>query len=189
MKIVWKKFSGEVGIKCHQSCLVALVFCTKLYIKLAVSLCSFWQFSFPFNVRTANALLLKFGKLPLRGVFYNTLLAICDILFRSRVIHRFVPSHHASLSPSSWSRNTQTIWWCHQTAAERRCHRDRTKWHHLCNETPTTLLASSSNNISWKYHYKALHNLRWFGKTKPTNKSLNDRLFRGPVVVQSFFRI
>ena len=50
-----KKISGEVGIKCHQSCLVALVFCTKLYIKLAVSLCSFSQFSF----RTANALVLK----------------------------------------------------------------------------------------------------------------------------------
>ena len=44
-----KKFSGEVGIKCHQSCLVALAFCTKLLIKLAISLCSFWQFSFPFN--------------------------------------------------------------------------------------------------------------------------------------------
>ena len=26
-----KKFSGEVGIKCNQSCTVALVFCTKLY--------------------------------------------------------------------------------------------------------------------------------------------------------------
>ena len=44
-----KIFSGEVGIKCHRSCLVALVFYTKLYIKLAVSLCSFSKFSFPFN--------------------------------------------------------------------------------------------------------------------------------------------
>ena len=36
-----EKFSGEVGIICHQSCLVALVFCKLLYIKLTVSLCSF----------------------------------------------------------------------------------------------------------------------------------------------------
>ena len=84
-----KKVSGEVGIKCHQSCLVALVFCTKLYIKLAVSLGSFSQFSFPFNFRTANALVLKFGTLPLNCRFSNKLLAIFDILFRSRVIHRF----------------------------------------------------------------------------------------------------
>ena len=60
-----KKFSGEVGIKCDQSCTVALVLCTKLYIKLAVSLCSFSQFSFPFNFRTASALVLKFGALSL----------------------------------------------------------------------------------------------------------------------------
>ena len=86
-----KKFRAEVGIKCHQSCLVALVFCTKLYIKLAVSLCSISQFSFPFNFRTGNALVLKFGTLPLSCLFSNTLLAIFDIiLFRSRVIHRFV---------------------------------------------------------------------------------------------------
>ena len=51
-----KIFSGEIGEKCHQSCLVALVLCTKLYIKLAVSLCSFSHFSFPFNFRTADAL-------------------------------------------------------------------------------------------------------------------------------------
>ena len=86
-----KKFSGEVGIKSHQSCTVALVFCTKLYIKLAVSLCSFSQFSFPFNFQTANALVLKFGTLPLRCLFSNTLLAIFDIFLRSKVIHRFVP--------------------------------------------------------------------------------------------------
>ena len=88
---MWKKFSGKVGIKCHQSCTVALVFCTKLYIKLAVSLCSFSQFSFPFNFQTANALVLKFGTLPLRCLFSNTLLAIFDFFFRSKVIHRFVP--------------------------------------------------------------------------------------------------
>ena len=74
-----KKFSGEVSIKCHQSCSAALVFCTKLYIKRAVSLCSFSQFSFPFNFRTANALVLKFGPLPLSGLFSNTLLTIFDI--------------------------------------------------------------------------------------------------------------
>ena len=51
--------------------LVALVFCTKLYIKLAVSLCSFSQFCFPFNFRTDNALDLKFGTLPLSGLFYK----------------------------------------------------------------------------------------------------------------------
>ena len=88
-----KKFSGKVGVKCHQSCLVALVFCTKLSIKLAVSLCSFSHFSFPFNFRTANALVLKFGILLLSCLFSNTLLAIFDILFRSRVIHRFVPKN------------------------------------------------------------------------------------------------
>ena len=48
-----KEICCEVGLKCHQSCLVALAFCTKLYIKLAFSLCSFSQFSFPFNFRTA----------------------------------------------------------------------------------------------------------------------------------------
>ena len=93
-----KKFSGKVGVKCHQRCLVALVFCTKLYIKLAVSLCSFSQFSFPFNFRTANALVLKFGTLLLSCLFSNTLLAIFDILFRSRVIHRFVPKNGPKLT-------------------------------------------------------------------------------------------
>ena len=93
-----KKFSGKVSKKCHQSCLVALVFCTKLYIKLAVSLCSFSQFSFPFNFRTANALVLKFGTLLLSCLFSNTLLAIFDILSRSRVIHRFVPKNGQKLT-------------------------------------------------------------------------------------------
>ena len=55
--------------------------CTKLYIKLAFSLCSFSQFSFPFNFRTAEALVLKFGPLPLYHLFSNTLLAIFDTLF------------------------------------------------------------------------------------------------------------
>ena len=93
-----KKFSGKVGKKCHQSCLVALVFCTKFYIKLAVSLCSFSQFSFSYNFRTANSLVLKFGTLPLSGLFSNTFLAIFDILFRSRVIHRFVPKNGPKLT-------------------------------------------------------------------------------------------
>ena len=88
-----KKFSGEVGIKCHQICTVALVVCTKLYKKLAFSLCSFSQFSFPFNFQTANALVLKFRTLPLRCLFSNTLLAIFDIFFRSKFIHRFVPKN------------------------------------------------------------------------------------------------
>ena len=76
-----KKFSGEVGIKCHQSCTVALVFCTKLYKKLAVSLCSFSQFSFHFNFQTANALVLKFGILPLRCLFSNNLVSDFSYLF------------------------------------------------------------------------------------------------------------
>ena len=88
-----KNFSFELGIKCHQSCTVALVFCTKLYIKLAVSMCSFSQFSFPFNFQTANAHVLKFGTLPVRCLFSNILLAIFDIFFRSKVIHRFVPKN------------------------------------------------------------------------------------------------
>ena len=93
-----KKFSCKVGIKCHQRCLVALDFCTKLYIKLAVSLCSLSQFSFPFTFRTADALVLKFGTLPLSCLFANTLLAIFDILFCSRVIHRFVPKNGPKLT-------------------------------------------------------------------------------------------
>ena len=87
-----KKVCGEVGIKCRQSCTVALVFCTKLYKKLPVSPCSFSQFSFPFNFGTANALVvLQRGTLTLSCLFSNTLLAIFDIFFRSRIIHRFVP--------------------------------------------------------------------------------------------------
>ena len=93
-----KKFSGKVGKICHQSCLLALVFCTKLNIKLAVSLCSFSQFSFPFNSRTANALVLNFGTLLLSCLFSNILLAIFDILFCSRVIHRFVPKNGPKLT-------------------------------------------------------------------------------------------
>ena len=76
-----KEIRCEVGLKCHQSCLVALAFCTKLYIKLAFSLCSFSQFSFPFNFRTAEALVLKFGPLLSIIFFSNTLLAIFDIFF------------------------------------------------------------------------------------------------------------
>ena len=100
----WKpceKFSGEVGIKCHQSCTVALVFCTKLYIKLAVSLCSFSQFSFPFNFQTANGLVLKIGKLPLRCLFSDTLFTIFDIFFHSKVIHRFVAKNGPKMT---WGR-------------------------------------------------------------------------------------
>ena len=93
-----KEFRCEVGLKCHQSCLVALPFCTKLYIKLAFSLCSFSHFSFPFNFQTAKALVLKFGPLPLYHIFSNTLLAIFDIFFRSRVISRFVPKNGPNLT-------------------------------------------------------------------------------------------
>ena len=78
-----KKFmiKRKVGVICYQSCLIALVFCTKLYRKLAVSLCSFLQFSFPFNFWTANALVLKFCTLPLSYLFSNTLLAILISFF------------------------------------------------------------------------------------------------------------
>ena len=76
-----KEFRCEVGLKCHQSCLVALAFCTKLYVKLAFSLCSFSQFSFPFNFPTAEALVLKFGPLPLYHLFSNTLLEILISFF------------------------------------------------------------------------------------------------------------
>ena len=93
-----KEFHCEVGLKCHQNCFVPLAFCTKLYIKLAFSLCSFSQFSFPFNFRTAEVLVLKFGQIPLCHLFSNTLLAIFDIFFRSRVIHRFVPKNGPNLS-------------------------------------------------------------------------------------------
>ena len=93
-----KEIRCEVSLKCHQSCLVPLAFCTKLYIKLAFSLCSFSQLSFPFNFRTAEALVLKFGPLPLCRLFSDTLLAIFDIFFHSRVIHRFVPKNRPSLT-------------------------------------------------------------------------------------------
>ena len=83
-----KKSRCEVGLKCHQSCFAALAFCTKLYIILAISLCSFLNFLF---LRTAEALVLKFGALLLYHFFSNTVLAIFDIFFRSRVIHRFGP--------------------------------------------------------------------------------------------------
>ena len=57
----------------------------------AIFLCSFSQLPFPFNFQTANALVLKFGTLPLSGLLSNTLLALFDIYFLSRVIHCFVP--------------------------------------------------------------------------------------------------
>ena len=41
----------------------------------------------------ANALVLKFGTLPLRCLFSNTLLVIFDIFFHSKVFHRFVPKN------------------------------------------------------------------------------------------------
>ena len=43
---------------------------------------------FPFNFRTAKALVLKSGPLSLYHLFSNILLAIFDSFFRSRVIHR-----------------------------------------------------------------------------------------------------
>ena len=86
-----KEIRCEVGLlKCHQSCLLAMAFCTKLYIKLAFSLCSFSQFSFPFNFRAAESLVFKFGPLSLYHFFSNMLLAIFDIFFFKTVIHRFV---------------------------------------------------------------------------------------------------
>ena len=57
-----------------------LLGCTKLHIKLAVSLCSFSHVSFPFNFRTANAFAWKFGTLSLCCLFCNAMLAICDII-------------------------------------------------------------------------------------------------------------
>ena len=86
-----RNFSGKVDVKCHQIGLVALVFCTKLYIKVAVSLCSFSQFSFPFNFRRANTQDLKIGTLPLGCLFSNTSLAVFDIFFVQElfaVLHR-----------------------------------------------------------------------------------------------------
>ena len=48
---------------------------------------------FSFNFQTGNALVLKFCTLPLRCFVSNTLLAVFDIFFRSKVIHRFVPKN------------------------------------------------------------------------------------------------
>ena len=68
-------------------------FLYKVVHKLAVSLCSFSQFSVPLNFQTANALVLKFGTLPLHCLFSNSLSAIFDIFFRYKAIHRFVPKN------------------------------------------------------------------------------------------------
>ena len=66
------------------------VFCAMLYIIFAVSV-FVSHFSFPFNFRTANALVFKFGTLPPDCLFSNSLFAIFDVFFHSRVIHHFVP--------------------------------------------------------------------------------------------------
>ena len=87
-KIQWRSWY-KMPSKLHG----CIGFLYKVVHKLAVSLCSFSQFSFPFNFQTANALVLKFGTLPLRFLFSKTLLAIFDIFFRSKVIHRFVPKN------------------------------------------------------------------------------------------------
>ena len=77
-----------------------LLGCTGYLYKvvLTYSLWSFSQFSFPFNVRTANALVLKFDTLPPSCLFFNTWLAMFDILFCSRVFHRFVRKNGPKLS-------------------------------------------------------------------------------------------
>ena len=54
---------------------------------------SVFIFTIFFSFQTANALVLKFGSLPLRCLFSNTLLAIFDIFLHSRVIHRYVPKN------------------------------------------------------------------------------------------------
>ena len=79
-------------------CLVALVFCTKLYIKVAVSLFSFSQFSFPFNFRTAKALVLKFCTLPLNCLFSNTLLAILKSFFVQELCTVLYPKNGPNLT-------------------------------------------------------------------------------------------
>ena len=94
-----KEFSGEVGIKCMPSKLLG---CIGFLYKVVHKTGHFSVFIFPiffsFNFRTANALVLKFGTLPLSGLFSNTLLASFDILFRSRVIYRFVPKNGPKLT-------------------------------------------------------------------------------------------
>ena len=87
-KIHWRSWY-KMSSKLHG----CIGFLYKVDIKLTVSLCSFSQCSFPFNFQTANALVLKFGTLPFRCFFSNILLAIFDIFFRSKVIHRFVPKN------------------------------------------------------------------------------------------------
>ena len=81
-----KKFTCEVGVQCHQSCLAALVYCTKLHRKLIFSLCSFCQISFLLTFETAKALVLKFGSPSLNHLFSMTLLAIFAIFsFKSNL--------------------------------------------------------------------------------------------------------
>ena len=71
--------------------LISIGFLYKVVHKIGFFSVFVSQFSFPFNFRTAEALVLKFGLLALYYLLSNMLLAIFDIFFRSRVIHRFVP--------------------------------------------------------------------------------------------------
>ena len=77
---------------------------------------------FPFNFQTANVLVLKFGTLPLRCLFSNTMLAILDIFFRSKVIQivrevdrgdkpymRKSTDRKAQISPLSWTLKKELL--------------------------------------------------------------------------------
>ena len=77
-------------------------FLYKVVHKIGFSLCSFSHFSFLFNFQTAEALVLKFGPLPLYHFFSNTVLAIFDIFFRFRLIFRpaFCGHPYVQVSPS-----------------------------------------------------------------------------------------
>ena len=77
-------------VKIFQKCCLVfffLVFCTKLYINLAVCWCSSSHFFFLLNFRMTNALVLKTGTLSLSCLFSKFMLANFDNIFRSKVIH------------------------------------------------------------------------------------------------------
>ena len=67
-----KKFRCEVGLKCHQSCLVALAFCTKLYRNWLFLCVRFLNFNFlltferlkPWSWNLAHFLSIIFSPIP-----------------------------------------------------------------------------------------------------------------------------
>ena len=132
----------------------ALVFCTKLCIKLAVFLCSFSQFSFPFNFQTANALVLKFDTLPLRclrflRLFSNTLLAIFNLFIFIFLIFQF--KSYSRFCTEKWAKMTCGRVFEHKFISEANLKKSRGRFFHsqilLAEETKRLPLARPVFNL------------------------------------------